>query len=61
MGFPSRGNQYGGMNSVLPVSVFLFGMPMRSPGSLIWPRNRGTTFIPLREKYSVRISDFPIP
>ena len=61
MGFPSSGNQYGGMNSVLPVASLRLGMPIKSPGSDIWPRNRGTTVIPFPEKYSVRISDLPIP
>ena len=61
MGRPSSGNHHGGMNSVLPVVSLRLGMPIRSPGSDICPRNSGTTRIPFPEKYSVRISDLPMP
>ena len=59
IGFPSIGNQYGARNTVM--SPDLSGRPMRSPGSLICPRNSATTFIFFSAKYFVRISDFPIP
>ena len=61
IGFPSVGNQYGGMKSVLPVFSSKWGSPMRSPGSAICPRNRATTLSPFSWKYPVRNSDFPIP
>ena len=61
IGFPSTGNQYGGMNSVLPLFSSLVGRPIRSPGSAICPRKRATTGIPFSLKNSVRISDLPIP
>ena len=47
IGVPSVGNQYGGMNSVFPVVSFLYGRPIKSPGSLICPRKSGMTFIPV--------------
>lgn len=60
-GWLSVGNQYGGMNTVLPLFSSLFGKPIRSPGSDICPRNKVTTFWPLAEKWSVIILDLPMP
>ena len=60
-GVLSRGNQNGGRNCVFPALLSRSGKPIRSPGSLICPRKRGTTFIPWSSKYFVRICDFPIP
>ena len=55
------GNQYGGINSVWPVASFLWGRPIRSPGSLICPKKRVTTLCPREAKWSVSICDLPMP
>ena len=61
IGLPSVGNQYGGIKIVLPVASSSRGRPIKSPGSLICPKNRITTRSPRAVKNFSRICDFPIP